>query len=288
MNLNYNNQKLSNKQNAGFIVKPNFQDIQNLQHILNSFKKHNIKVLFEKTSASYINTKGYDFDSVCEKSDFLVSIGGDGTLISTARRSFRYNKAILGINLGTLGFLTSVTPNLLDDFLDDFLDDKYEIDQRMMIKSELNLKSSLAFNDIVIKGKSISHMVKIDGLVDGQKFNSYFGDGLIISTPTGSTAYNLSSGGPIVYPLTEAFIVTPISPHSLTQRPLVLPANFEISFMAKTPQGAVVIIDGQDIYELNNNETIKIKIASKKAKLIRPKNRDYFKVLNEKLNWGNS
>jgi NAD+ kinase len=287
MNLDKSFQKLTYKKNAGFIVKPNFVDIKSLHKILNSFKASGINVLFEKIGAFYIGEKGYDFDTVCKKSDFLVSIGGDGTLISTARRSFEYNKAILGINLGNLGFLTSVTPDFLQHFLNDFLNDKYQIDKRMMITCELNLKTSLAFNDIVIKGKSISHMVRIDGLVNGNKFNSYFGDGLIISTPTGSTAYNLSSGGPIVYPMTEAFIVTPISPHSLTQRPLILPANFEISFMAKTPQGAVVIIDGQDIYELNNNEIIKIKIASKKAQLIRPNEIDYFKVLNEKLNWGN-
>ena len=123
--------------------------------------------------------------------------------------------------------------------------------------------------------------------VDGKPFNSYYGDGVIISTPTGSTAYNLSVGGPVVYPLTEAFIVTPIAPHSLTQRPLVLPADFKIEFTITDDQGAMVIVDGQDIYEVNQNDTIQIEIASKKAKLIHRVQRNYFEVLNEKLQWGN-
>jgi NAD+ kinase len=129
-------------------------------------------------------------------------------------------------------------------------------------------------------------MVNIEAFVDGKKFNSYYGDGLVVSTPTGSTAYNLSSGGPVVYPLTDAFIVTPISAHSLTQRPLVLPADFEIELKTPDENGAMVLIDGQDIYELKKDESVKIKIANQKSKLIRAKERDYFSVLNQKLNWG--
>ena len=123
--------------------------------------------------------------------------------------------------------------------------------------------------------------------IDGKSFNTYYGDGVIISTPTGSTAYNLSVGGPIVYPLTEAFIVTPVAPHSLTQRPLVMPADFEIEFKIMDNQGAVVIVDGQDIYEIEQNQSIKIKIANKKAKMLHRIQRNYFEVLNEKLRWGN-
>ena len=145
----------------------------------------------------------------------------------------------------------------------------------------------LSVNDIVITRKSIPNMLKVDAKIDGKLINSYYGDGIIISTPTGSTAYNLSVGGPLVYPLTSAFIVTPIAPHSLTQRPLVLPADFVIEFTITDNQGAVVIVDGQDIYEVSQNDSIKIQIASKKAKLIHRCQRNYFEVLNEKLNWGN-
>lgn len=288
MKITKNTELLESKNIAGIVLKPDAKYLKDIYPSIKAkFEKFGISVLLEESSAKMIDETEYcEFEELCEKSDFLVSVGGDGTLISVTRRSFNFNKAVLGINLGTLGFLTSVLPDKLEDFLEDFIKDIYGIDKRMMIKTSINLNNSIAFNDIVITRKSVANMVHIDALIDGKKFNSYYGDGLIISTPTGSTAYNLSSGGPVLYPLTEAFIVTPISPHSLTQRPLVLPADFEIELSTPDKEGAMIIIDGQDIYEIAQNESIKIQIASSKAKLIRLKDRDYFQVLNQKLNWG--
>jgi NAD+ kinase len=175
----------------------------------------------------------------------------------------------------------------LPKFINDLKNGIYKIDNRMMVEGSVILNKFVAFIDIVISRKSISSMIKIKGKIDGKSFNTYHGDGVIISTPTGSTAYNLSVGGPIVYPLTEAFIVTPVAPHSLTQRPLVMPADFEIEFKIIDNQGAVVIVDGQDIYEIEQNQSIKINIANKKAKMLHRIQRNYFEVLNEKLRWGN-
>jgi NAD+ kinase len=289
MKLTKYDKLLEDKKTAGLVLKPNAKELKDIYpSIKKSFEHYNIDVLLEKSSARMIEqNNGIEFDELCSKSDFLVTIGGDGTLISVARRSLKYKKAILGINLGTLGFLTSVLPEELDKFLKDFFDDAYKIDLRMMIKATINLNTSVAFNDIVIRSKSVSNMLNVDAYVDGEKVNNYYGDGLVVSTPTGSTAYNLSSGGPVVYPLTDAFIVTPISAHSLTQRPLILPVDFQLELSTPDNEGAVVIIDGQDIYEIAKNEKIKIKIASEKSMLIRTKDRDYFKVLNQKLNWGN-
>jgi len=283
-----NTELLIQKNIAGIVLKPDAKYLKDIfPQIKKQFEKYGISVLLEESSANMIDEKDFlSFDKLCEQSDFLVTIGGDGTLISVSRRGFGYNKAVLGINLGTLGFLTSVLPQELEQFLIDFQNDNYVIDERMVIKANINFKQSVAFNDIVITRKSVANMVNIDAYVDGEKFNSYYGDGLVVSTPTGSTAYNLSSGGPVVYPLTEAFIVTPISAHSLTQRPLVLPTDFEIELSTPDKEGAMVIIDGQDIYEIGQDEFIKINIASSKAKLIRTKHRDYFQVLNQKLNWG--
>ena len=250
------------------------------------FNHVNITILLESNSADMIEEQGMDLDQLCEEVDFLVSVGGDGTLLSVVRKSFKFDIPVLGINLGNLGFLTDINMDQLSDFLNDFKKDSYRVDTRMMIEGSLNLTSFVAFNDIVISRKSISSMIKIDAKIDGKPFNSYYGDGVIVSTPTGSTAYNLSVGGPIVYPLTEAFIITPIAPHSLTQRPLVMPAHFEIEFTITDNQGAVVIVDGQDIYELEQNESIKIKIANKNAKMIHRCERNYFEVLNKKLRWG--
>lgn len=288
MKITRSTEKLTQIKTAGFVLKPNSPEIKSEYEVIKEhFINHGIDVLLEESSALMIGEKGLCLDQLSSQCDFLVSIGGDGTLISVVRRSFKYDIPVLGLHQGTLGFLTDIQLSELENFLDDMKSSKYRIDNRMMVQGSLNLSSFVAFNDIVISRKSISSMISLDAKIDGKPFNSYYGDGVIISTPTGSTAYNLSVGGPLVFPLTEAFIVTPVAPHSLTQRPLVLPADFEIEFTIKDSQGAVVIVDGQDIYEVDQHDTIKIEIASKKAKLIHRVERNYFEVLNEKLQWGN-
>ena len=281
-------EQLNSVKTAGVILRPSSPELKETYlEIKNLFEKSDIQIFLEDNSANMICLNGLPLDELCQKVDFLISVGGDGTLLSVVRKSFKHDKAVLGINLGTLGFLTDISMQELAKFIKDLKNNKYKIDSRMMIQGTANLNNFVAFNDIVISRKSISSMIKIAAKIDGKHFNSYYGDGVIVSTPTGSTAYNLSVGGPIVYPLTEAFIVTPVAPHSLTQRPLVMPANFEIEFKIIDNQGAVVIVDGQDIYEVDQNQTIKIKIASKKAKMMHRIQRNYFEVLNEKLRWGN-
>ena len=288
MKLNKNLELLESTSKAGVILRPSSPELKEVfEEIKSIFNKNNIEVFLEDNSASMIGEIGFTLDELCNKIDFLVSVGGDGTLLSVVRKSFNYDKPVLGINLGTLGFLTDISMDELENFLLDLKNKNYRIDNCMMIKGMLNSNTFVAFNDIVISRKSISSMIKINAKIADKHFNSYYGDGVIIATPTGSTAYNLSVGGPIVYPLTEAFIVTPIAPHSLTQRPLVMPAYFEIEFTINDSQGAVVIVDGQDIYELAENETIKIKVSKQNVKMIHRCQRNYFEVLSEKLRWGN-
>ena len=288
MRIEKNFELLPNIKSAGIILRPSSPELKEIYlKIKELFQKADIEILLEDNSANMISLKGIPLNDLCRKVDFLISVGGDGTLLSVVRKSYKYDKPVLGINLGTLGFLTDISMEQLPSFIKDLKNNIYKIDNRMMVEGSINLNKFVAFNDIVISRKSISSMIKIDGKIDGKHFNSYYGDGVIISTPTGSTAYNLSVGGPIVYPLTEAFIVTPVAPHSLTQRPLVMPADFEIEFKIIDNQGAVVIVDGQDIYELEENQSIRIKIAKKKAKMIHRIQRNYFEVLNEKLRWGN-
>jgi len=288
LRINEKTELLNNPTKAGIILKPSSPELkESYFKIKDMFYNVGIDVILESNSATMIKEKGISLNRLCNEVDFLVSVGGDGTLLSVVRKSFNYEKPVLGINLGTLGFLTDINMDELEKFLSDFKSGVYRIDNRMMVEGALNLNSFVAFNDIVISRKSISSMISIDAKIDGKPFNSYYGDGVIVSTPSGSTAYNLSVGGPLVYPLTEAFIITPVAPHSLTQRPLVMPADFEIEFTISDNQGAVVIVDGQDIYEVEQNESIKIRIASKKAKMIHRVERNYFDVLNEKLRWGN-
>lgn len=290
MNVTTNNERLSCVKSAGFILKPNCKEIKEIYlEIKSLFERNNIEVILEDTCAKDLEvTHGVAFDQLCKKVDFLVTLGGDGTLISVARRGFEYQKPVMGINLGTLGFLTDLMPDEIDSFLKKFINDQYRIDDRMMIKAIINGKKVVAFNDIVITRKDVTSMIQLEGYVDEKIFNKYKADGLIVSTPTGSTAYNLSCHGPVVFPLTDAFIVTPISPHSLTQRSLVLPVDFKIKFKNVNKESAVVVIDGHDTYDLENEDTITIQIASKKAKLIHRLERNYFDVLNKKLHWGAS
>jgi NAD+ kinase len=288
MNFMQNNDKLENKNIAGFILKPDAFDIKDIYLDIKSiFENVGIEVLLEKKGAEKLFlSDGIDFDELCLKSDFLVTLGGDGTLISVARRGFKYQKAVMGVNLGTLGFLTDIMPNEIGEFLKKFKKGDYRIDKRMMIKATINGHEVVSFNDVVISRDVVSGMIKLDGKIDGKIFNKYNGDGLIVSTPTGSTAYNLSCNGPVVFPLTDAFIVTPISAHSLTQRPLVLPVDFKITFENTDNVKAIVIIDGHDMYDLHPSDVITIEVASSKAQLIHRCERNYFDVLNQKLHWG--
>jgi len=288
--FNVTEEKLSQVKTAGFVIKPDAPEIRPVyDDIKMKFEAQGITVLLVEHSAKMIGYQGVSFQELCEESDFLVSLGGDGTLLSLVRKSYNYHKPVLGINAGTLGFLADVTLNEVDMFLENLLVGRYRIDERMMIDGYIQTadgrKNFYAFNDVVITRPSISHMVKIDASIDDEWFNTYRGDGLIISTPTGATAYNLAAGGPVMYPLTKAFIMTPVAAHSLTQRPLVLPSNFTIN-LSSPKDRVIVMIDGQDDYEMQAGEVLVINGAEIGAKLLHKKERNYFSVLREKLSWG--
>lgn len=275
---------------VGFTLRPSTPELKNTFFAIKEvFEKRGIEVLIDDIGAGMIGVIGVSFERMCKASDMLVAIGGDGTLISLVRRSYPYNKPILGITAGNLSFLSDVTPDEAGEFLDHILNDHIRIDDRMMIEGVVKKQNGESekfhsFNDVVITRPSIAHMATVEAYIDNDHFNTYHGDGLIISTPTGSTAYNLACGGPVIYPLTEAFILTPISPHSLTQRPLVTPANFTITL--KSPERVLVVVDGQERYSLDKGESITIKLASRGAQLVHRMERNYFEVLRDKLLWG--
>jgi len=286
------NEKLAQIKTAGFILKPNAPEIKPLyEKIKAQFEAKGIAVLIGQNSAEMIGLEGLPFEKMCEKVDFLVSLGGDGTLLSLVRRSYGYHKPVVGINAGTLGFLADITINDVDNFLDQLLEGEYRIDNRMMMEGCITTKEGskkpfFALNDVVLTRPVISKMAKINASRDGEWFNTYRGDGLIISTPTGSTAYNLAAGGPVMYPLTQAFIMTAVSAHSLTnQRPLVVPADFTIE-LSSPSEKVIAVIDGQDDYEMHPGDVLAIQGAKIGAKLLHRKERNYFSVLREKLSWG--
>ena len=282
--------KLTKINTVGLVSKPNDSTLCEYVHeIKAALSKHDVTLLIEEKSAKVLGCgAGVNFDQMCTQSDFLISLGGDGTLISLCRKSLQYHKPILGIHAGQLGFLTDIQTDEISHFIEELFVGNYRIDTRMMLEVSLHVNGKIekvaAFNDIVLSRSKISHMSNIKAYVDGQLFNSYYGDGLIVSTPTGSTAYNLSAGGPVVYPLTEALILTPICPHSLSQRPLVLPVDFEVSF--ESDGDTVIVVDGQDTYTMNEVDRVCVRSAKQGAELIHSLDRDYFEILKKKLHWG--
>ncbi len=275
---------------VGLVSKPHDSSLKRYyQTIKSALQRYSVELLVENSSAKNLDCDGVDFEDMCQQSDFIISLGGDGTLISLCRKSFKYNKPILGIYAGNLGFLTDIKANEIDEFIDNIFAKRYRIDERMLLEISLHKRDEqkhlVAFNDAVFARHDVSSLSSIEAYIGGDFINSYRGDGLIVSTPTGSTAYNVSAGGPVVYPLTEALILTPICPHALTQRPLVLPVNFEIEFRSK--DDILIVIDGQDEYRMEDFEKVTVKIAQKSAKLIHSLKINYFDTLRQKLNWGN-
>ena len=274
----------------GVILRPSTPELKEAFFELKAvFERYDIEVRIDNISASMIGVMGQEFDIMCRHVDALVTLGGDGTLISAVRRSFNYKLPVLGVHAGKLGFLADVDFHKLDPFVKNLVDGNYRIDKRAMLEARIQTrhgeKKVIAFNDIVLTRPSISKMIHLEMYVDGQSFNTYYGDGVIVSTPTGSTAYNLSAGGPVLFPLTQVFALTPICPHSLTQRPVVLPGHFAIE--VKTPEtSALAVIDGQDMYEFGAGDVLEIKLAQESARLIHGKEFNYFEVLKEKLSWG--
>ena len=280
---------LTKIEKVGFVLRPDSPEISALYNDIRlKFENRGFKVLVDEASAKMISLEGIAFDRMCKEVDLLVSLGGDGTLLGVVRQSYGYDKPVLGINAGNLGFLADIPIDSIDDMIERLLVGEYRVDNRMMIEGYIECDGEhqefYAFNDVVITRPTISHMVKLDAFLDNDWFNTYRGDGLIISTPTGSTAYNLSLGGPIMYPLSKVFIMTPMAPHSLTQRPLVVPSDFTIQL--SSPDDLIVMVDGQDHYTIKAKDKIVICGAKMDAKLLHKKEHSYFSVLREKLSWG--
>ena len=275
---------------VGVVLRPSTPELKdtflNLEKI---FNKYNIDVVLEDSSALMIGLSGNNFDDICCNVDFIVTVGGDGTLLSTVRKTFNYDIPILGIHAGNLGFLADISMDELDAFVQKIIKGNYKVDERAILEASVMKNNKevkmYAFNDIVLTRTRVSNMIHIETFIDSKSFNTYHGDGVIVSTPTGSTAYNLSAGGPILFPMSNVFALTPICPHSLTQRPLVLPGKFAIE-MRTSEERALIIIDGQDVHELGLGEGVHIKLAHKTVKLIHREEFDYFDVLKGKLGWG--
>ncbi len=231
-----------------------------------------------------------DDKEIYEKCDVIISIGGDGTMLATAYNAQFYDKPVLGVNLGKLGFLAEVNIDQIDKVIEDLIIGNYKIEERIIISGDfLDYKSEkiYAINDIVIDKGGWPKMIELTVWIDGEYVTTLSADGLIIATPIGSTGYSISVGGPIVSPKTDVITIAPISPHSLTVRPLVLPANQEILIKADSLHTAIQVnCDGQRSYSFPPPMEIQIKKSDRPLKLIHTSLTTYFETLRNKLMWG--
>ncbi|MDT3695095.1 MAG: NAD(+)/NADH kinase [Ignavibacterium sp.] len=265
---------------------------------LAKLKKNNInylltKSLFEEQGKLKIGqNKNFADDDIeiYKESDIIISIGGDGTMLATAFNAQFYDKPVLGVNLGKLGFLAEVNIEQMDKVISDLKNGNYKIEERMLISGDVvGYKSEkfYAINDIVIDKGGWAKMIELTIRIDDEYVTTLSADGLIIATPTGSTGYSISVGGPIVSPKTDVITIAPISPHSLTVRPLVLPGNQEILIKADSLHTAIKVnCDGQRSYSFPPPLEIKIKKTDKTLKLIHTSVTTYFETLRNKLMWG--
>ena len=222
----------------------------------------------------------------------VVVLGGDGTMIAAARMIGEAEVPVLGINYGSLGYLTDFRIEELHTAVESVVSGKFETDHRVMLRAELirngeSIAGGRVLNDVVINKAALARIIAIEVRLNGLFVNSFRSDGLIVATPTGSTAYNLSAGGPIVYPSMNAVVLTPICPFTLTNRPIVIPDDAQIELKLESgSEGVILSLDGQTGFPLVVGDIVRIRKSRTTLNLVQPENRNYFDVLRKKLQWG--
>lgn len=283
-----------NIKTIGLIVKNSEQMVVDTFRRLNDYlSSKEYSVLLDESVGSVLDDADLiSRESLGQQSQLVIVIGGDGTLLSAARSLADFKTPILGINLGRLGFLVDVSPHDMLDVIEQVLSGNYKDERRFLLQAKVmrgddELISSYAFNDIVVHIRNVARMIDFSTYVDGVFVNEQRADGLVISTPTGSTAYALSSGGPLIHPSLEAMVLVPICPHTLSNRPIVISANSKVEIVINennrsTPQ---VSWDGQSNFDLQPGDRILIERKSNDVHLIHPEFYDYFQILRAKLRW---
>jgi NAD+ kinase len=233
-----------------------------------------------------------DLDSISGRIDLAIVIGGDGTLLHVARKMSGINVPLIGINLGRLGFLTDIPADNMEQEVGRILDGEYESEDRFMLYAEVMRGGKIAhtanaFNDVIIGKGELSRLIGFETYQDGEFVNSMRADGIIVATPTGSTAYAMSAGGPILHPSLGALVLVPICPHTLSDRPIVVNSDTVIEIVLTEGNGnAHATFDGQEIFSLNENDHVFIRRAENRVHLIHPAGRSHYDVLRAKLQWG--
>ena len=270
------------------VAKPHQDVVHYLQKTIAILKKFAIAFTLEQTAAELLQSSEYCArEDIASKADLIIVLGGDGTFLSVARQAVEAQVPVAGFNLGTLGFLTEMKKESLEESLAAIFLGKAKISQRKLLQISFKNQLYTALNDVVINKGAIARVVKLLLKIDGATVTEVKGDGIIISTPTGSTAYSISAGGPIVSPEVNGIIITPICHHSLTFRQLVVRDNTIVTVQLLTPNmDTFVTIDGQTVLPLNFEDTITVGAYPKQLLMLVAPEINYFKLLSDKLNWG--
>lgn len=262
-------------------------------HLVEHLTKAGIEVFAADGIAPDLPVTRVPEASLATHADLMIALGGDGTMLYAGNLSRDAGVPLLGINRGRLGFLADVTPDEMLASVDHIMNGDYSIESRLLLNAQLikadgSVVSSTAFNDAVLKRRETGRMIDFETSVDGQFVNTHSGDGLIVATPTGSTAYALSCGGPIIEPQLDAVVIVPICPHTLTDRPIVISAkqSIEIRLLAREETWAEIVIDGHSVGNIQPDDILKISAAETRVRLIHPPGYDYYGILRSKLFWG--
>ncbi len=278
----------------GILTKPKFPNMKpTLTQLVAWLREHGKDIVLDPKAAAIIGKSASRYKGrIADRADMVLVLGGDGTMLNAARLVEKRSVPILGINMGGLGFLTEVGGEHLYKTLERVFAKEYVLEERLMLRVRLDRRGkgvteAAVLNDVVVAKGELSRMIAMTIAIDGQFVTSLRGDGLILSTPTGSTAYSMSAGGPIVSPSVNALVITPICPHTLTHRPLLVPSTATLAItLTSHDKGARVTYDGQTGVAMTEGDTVTITPSRHKTKLIRLPERTYYDVLRRKLKWG--
>ncbi|WP_447972247.1 NAD(+)/NADH kinase [Nitrospira sp. Kam-Ns4a] len=281
---------------VGILTKPKFPDIKPiLADLVTWLREQGKDVILDGKTAGLIGEPPlYQKSHLATRCDVVLVLGGDGTMLNAARLVEERGVPILGINMGGLGFLTEVSLDQMYPALRRVFNQEFYLEERLMLRARIDrhgdhVAQATVLNDVVLSKGTLARMITLQISIDGQFVTTLRGDGLIVSTPTGSTAYSLSAGGPIMNPSVQALILTPICPHTLTHRPLLIPSTVALDVTLTSPdEGAMTTFDGQVGVAMTQGDTVAIRASEHCTKLIRFPERTYYDVLRRKLKWGDS
>ena len=271
--LENGNVNKKNKVEKVRIIKSGYGNEELLKSFYNYLKEKNIQEVFG-----------------VEQADLIISLGGDGTMLISAKEAIRGNIPVLAINMGSLGYLAEIKPQDAVKILQDYENGNYKLEERSFLEVRYEDNIFYALNELVItKGGHEAHLIQVEVYSNDIFVNKYRADGIIVATPTGSTAYSLSAGGSIVHPGLNALTITPLAPQSLTARPIIVNGCEVLSFKATSRDDAVHLnIDGNQWFQIQKGDLVSARISDKKVKIIKPMNSDYYSILRQKLKWGDS